>query len=104
MIAVVFVRGERWDPDRTLEKQDGLDGHVEFIHRNRNLGVVVEGAPFHDPSTRVTDDLVGLALLDVESMDEAHRLVETDPVIRSGAFAYRLYPWWGATLRGPSAP
>jgi hypothetical protein len=99
VIAVVFVRGERWDPDRALVDQEGLDGHVELIRRNRNLGVVVEGAPFHDPGTRVTDDLVGLALLDVESVDEARRLVETDPVVRSGAFAYRLYPWWGASLR-----
>jgi hypothetical protein len=75
VIAVIFVRGERWDPARKLEDQDGLDGHVEFIRRNRDLGVVIEGAPFHDPGTQVTEDPVGLALLDMDSADEARRLV-----------------------------
>ena len=99
VIAVIFVRGERWDSSRKLGDQDGLDGHVEFIRGNRDLGVVIEGAPFHDPDTRVTDDLVGLALLSTDSLEEARRLVETDPIVRSGAFAYRLYPWWDAALR-----
>jgi hypothetical protein len=46
VIAVVFVRGERWDPGRVLQEQEGLDGHA----------------------------------------------------------AYRLYPWWGATLSPEAAP
>jgi hypothetical protein len=99
LIAVVFIRGERWDATRRLGDQDGLDGHIGFIRRNRDLGVVVEGAPFHDPDTHVTDDLVGLALLRMESLDDARRLIETDPVVQSGAFGYRLYPWWEATLQ-----
>ena len=60
---------------------------------------MIEGAPFHDPSGRVSDDLVGLALLEMDSVEEARQLIETDPVVRSGAFGYRLYPWWGAVLR-----
>jgi uncharacterized protein YciI len=63
------------------------------------LGVVIEGAPFHDPEARVTDDLVGLALLSTESLEDARRLIEADPAVRSGAFAYRLYPWWDASLQ-----
>ena len=97
-VAVIFTRGERWDPDRALQAQDGLDGHVEFIRRNRELGVVIEGAPFHDPSTHVTDDLVGLALIQTDSPEYARRLIETDPVVQSGVFGYRLYPWWDAQL------
>jgi hypothetical protein len=98
LIAVVFVRGARWDPGRALVDQDGLDGHIEFIRRNRELGVVIEGAPFHDPETRVSDELVGLALLSIDSLEDARLLTEGDPAVQSGAFAYRLYPWWEASL------
>jgi hypothetical protein len=56
LIAVIFTRRDRWDPDRELQAQDGLDGHIEFIRRNRDLGVVIESAPFHDPWIHVTDE------------------------------------------------
>jgi hypothetical protein len=98
VIAVIFVPGASWDPARNLEDHDGLDGHIEFIRRNRLLGTIIEGAPFHDPSTQVADDLIGLALIALDSVEAARRLIETDPAVQSGAFSYRLYPWWEAAL------
>ena len=96
MFAVIFVPGVSWDPARNLEDQDGLDGHIEFIRRNRLLGTIIEGAPFHDPGTQVADDLIGLALLAIDSVEDARRLIETDPAVQSGALSFRLYPWWEA--------
>jgi uncharacterized protein YciI len=99
VIAVVFTRGERWNASQILAEQDGLDGHIAFIRRKRDEGVVVDGGPFHDPAGLVTDELVGLALLDVDSLETARDLIETDPVVRTGAFGYRLYAWDVPPLR-----
>ena len=76
-----------------LEEQPGLSGHIDFIRRNRDDGIVIEAGPFHDPSSYVTDDFVGLALLNMDSSEDARRLIDSDPVVQTGAFSYRLFPW-----------
>jgi uncharacterized protein YciI len=101
MIAVLFLRGDSWDPGRTLDEQVGLAGHVAWVRENRDRdgGAVIEAGPFHDPGDRIDDDLVGLALLELDSLEEARALVELDPVVRTRAFTYRLYEWGGDVLR-----
>ena len=99
VVAVIFLRGRRWDETRKLSEQDGLDGHIEFIRRHRDAGVVIQAGPLHEPDTYVTDDLVGLALLSTDSLDEARALIDSDPVVQTGAYAYRLYEWGGPALR-----
>jgi len=68
-------------------------------HRDGAAATIVEVAPFHDPTLPIDDELIGLALLDVESLEAARAVVELDPLVRSGAFAYRLYEWRAETLR-----
>jgi uncharacterized protein YciI len=99
VIAVLFSKGAAWDETRALADQDGLDGHIAFIRRHRDEGVVVDGGPFHEAGSLVADDLVGLALLDLDSLERARDLIESDPVVQTGAFAYRLLPWDVPPLR-----
>jgi len=84
-----------------LKAQPGLDGHVDWVHehRDRQRGPIIEAGPFHDPRKTVRDELVGLALLDLDSLAAARTFVETDPVVATGAFAFKLYEWGGAPLR-----
>ena len=76
-----------------------MQGHIDLIRRNRDRGVVIEGGPLHELDAYVTDEMVGLALLDLESLHEAQRLIDDDPIVVAGVFAYRLYLWGGAPLR-----
>ena len=102
MIAALFVRGPGWDDTQpTIVAQDAFPGHLEWVgeHRDGPSAKVVEVAPFHDPTLPFDGELIGLALLDVESVETARAVVELDPLVRSGAFAYRLYEWRGETLR-----
>lgn len=99
VIAVLFTRGESWDASRILAEQEGIDGHIAFVRRTRDEGVIVDGGPFHDPAGLVADELVGLALLNVDSLETARDLIATDPVVKTGAFGYRLYAWDVPPLR-----
>lgn len=102
MFAAIFTRGPNWDDTQpTIVAQKAFPGHLEWVdeHRDGPSGKVVEVAPFHDPTQPFDDDLVGLALLDTESLEAAREVVELDPLVRSGTFNYRLYEWRGETLR-----
>jgi hypothetical protein len=48
----------------------------------------------------VTDDLVGLALLNMESLADAQAFINADPVVQTGAFDYQLYVWVGQRSGG----
>ena len=102
MIAALYLRGPSWDDTHpVIVAQEGFAGHLDWVveHRDGPFAKVVEVAPFHDPEVPFDDELVGLALLDVESVEAARAVVELDPLVGSGAFAYRLYEWRGKTLR-----
>jgi uncharacterized protein YciI len=102
VIAALCFRGPNWDgTQRTIVGQEPFPGHLEWVdeHRDGPSGTVVEVAPFHDPKLPFDDELIGLALLDVESVEAARAVVELDPMVQSGAFVYRLYEWRGETLR-----
>jgi uncharacterized protein YciI len=102
VIAALCVRGPAWDDTQpTIVDQEAFPGHLEWVdeHRDGPNAKVVEVAPFHDPKLPFDDELIGLALLDVESIEAARAIVDLDPMVQSGAFAYRLYDWRGETLR-----
>ena len=102
MIAALFVRGPGWDDTRPIiVAQEAFPGHLEWVreHRDGPSAKVVEVAPFHDPTLPFDGELIGLALLDVESVETARAVVELDPLIASGGFEYRVYEWRGEPLR-----
>jgi uncharacterized protein YciI len=102
VIAALFLRGPSWDAAQpTIVAQEAFSGHLEWVHEHRNgpAATIVEVAPFHDPTLPIDDELIGLALLDAGSLEAARTVVELDPLVQSGAFAYRLYEWRGETLR-----
>jgi hypothetical protein len=90
VIAALFVRGPKWDDKQPIiVAQEAFSGHLEWVceHRDGPSAKVVEAAPFHDPELPFDDELIGMALLDVESVAAARTVVELDPLVRSGAFA-----------------
>jgi uncharacterized protein YciI len=101
VIAALCFRGASWDDSQPIVGQQGFAGHLDWVaeHRDGPAAKVVEVAPFHDPTLPFDDDLIGLALLDVESLEAARAVVDLDPLAQSGAFEYRLYQWRGEPLR-----
>jgi hypothetical protein len=99
MIAVVVKRGRAWDSGRPLAEQHGFAEHVALVTGLLDRGVAIEAGPFADPSLLRDDDLVALALLDVESVSAGERLFANDPFVVGDVVSLHLYEWGGAPLR-----
>ena len=47
-------------------------------------------------------ELGGIGILDLTDMEEAKKIVEEDPEVKSGRLTYEIYPWMG--LPGDKLP
>ncbi len=67
-------------------------GHMANINKLANEGKLALAGPFgkNDRTYR------GLFIFAVTSVEEAQKLVETDPVIKSGMMVAELTPWYGS--------
>jgi uncharacterized protein len=71
-----------------------IDGHMKNIGRLAESGKLVLAGPFMDDQ-----DWRGIYIFDVRTVEEAEKLVLTDPAIKEGVFEVELHPWYGsATL------
>lgn len=74
------------------ERDKIFAGHMANIGRLADEGKLSLAGPFgkNDRSYR------GLFIFNVETVEEAQKLVETDPVIKSGMMVAELTPWYGS--------
>ncbi|MCB0485662.1 MAG: hypothetical protein KDC47_05665 [Flavobacteriaceae bacterium] len=81
--------------DRTPEESAKLQrAHLDNIKRMAEEGKLVLAGPFLDDG-----DIRGIYIFNVETVEEAQKLTETDPAIQAGSLVMELHPWYGtATL------
>jgi hypothetical protein len=103
MVAVVLKRGRAWNPRLSLAEQVGFAEHVALVTGLLDRAVAVEAGPFGDPSVTQDDDLVALALLDVESVAAAESLFANDPLVVGDVVSAHVYAWGGELSRRGSA-
>ncbi len=65
--------------------------HLQNIGRLAEQGKLVLAGPFLDDG-----DLRGIYIFNVETVEEAKRLTETDPAIQTGRLVMELHPWYGS--------
>lgn len=76
------------------KRQELINGHLKNIGRLAEEGKLVLAGPFMDDA-----DWRGIYIFNVKTVEEAQKLVETDPAINAGVFEFELHPWYGsATL------
>ena len=77
--------------DRTPEESAKLQrAHLDNIVRMANEGLLVLAGPFLD-----NGELRGIYVFNVETVEEAKKLTETDPAIQAGSLVMELHPWYG---------
>jgi uncharacterized protein YciI len=81
-------------PNRTHSKEEAASiqrGHMENITRMAEEGKLVLAGPFMDGG-----ELRGIYIFNVETIEEAQALTETDPAIQAGRLIMELHPWYGS--------
>ncbi|MCW3075593.1 MAG: hypothetical protein JWO32_202 [Bacteroidetes bacterium] len=65
--------------------------HMANIVRMAEAGHLVVAGPFLDDS-----EIKGIYIFNVETIEQAKALTETDPAIKAGRLAMELHPWYGS--------
>jgi uncharacterized protein YciI len=65
--------------------------HMANIQRMAEEGTLVLAGPFMDDG-----DLRGIYVFNVPTVEDARKLTETDPAVKSGRLAMELHPWYGS--------
>ena len=90
-IMVLLHRGDQATVFSKEELEALQKGHMDNIGRLAKEGKIVVAGPFGDDTA-----LRGIFVMDVESVEAAQALVETDPAVKAGRLRAEYHPWWCA--------
>ncbi|ERM83390.1 hypothetical protein P872_16225 [Rhodonellum psychrophilum GCM71 = DSM 17998] len=90
-VIAFLYRGSKVDDYSPEERTEYQKGHMENISRLAEMGKLILAGPFFG-----NEDLRGLFFFDVESIEEAESLTETDPSIQAGILRMELKEWYGS--------
>jgi uncharacterized protein len=65
--------------------------HLKNIMRLADEGKLIVAGPFLD-----NQDIHGIFIFNVRTVEEAKKLTETDPAIKAGSLIMELHPWYGS--------
>jgi uncharacterized protein YciI len=83
-------KGPTWTPAETPEIKALQDAHLANIRKLAATGELLLAGPFTDGG-----DLRGLFLFQVDSLEKAKALCDTDPMVQAGRLVVDLHPWMG---------
>ena len=81
-------------PNRELDKEKANElqaAHLANIGRLAEAGKLVLAGPFFGDG-----DLRGIYIFNVETIEEAQALTNSDPAIQAGSLVMELLPWYGS--------
>ena len=68
-------------------------GHIANIDSLYYAGKIKVAGPFGEPG-----EWRGIFIMDVETKEEAEKILQTDPMIAAGRLAYEIKPWYTAPI------
>ena len=89
-IFAFLKRGPNKSKDSTEAARLQME-HLKNITRLANEGKLVLAGPFFG-----NDDLRGIYIFNVDSIEEAEKLTNTDPSIKAGVLKMELKEWYGS--------
>jgi uncharacterized protein YciI len=84
--AIIYEPGPKWAKGVSIFDQD-LQEHGEYMQKLLDTGKLELGGPFSDSSG-------GMAIVLVDSEDEASAIMKADPAIKKGIFTAKVRPWY----------
>lgn len=90
-VIAFLYRGDRVSEYTEQQRSDIQAGHMANINRMSEEGQLVMAGPFFG-----NEDLRGLYIFAVETLEEAEQLTSTDPAIKAGVLKMELKEWYGS--------
>ena len=75
----------------STKREEIQRAHLKNIMRLTEEGFLIVAGPFLDDQK-----IRGIFIFNVESVEEAKKLAETDPAVKAGVLALELHPWYGS--------
>lgn len=89
---MAFLRSGKVSSKDKEESQRLQMEHLKNIVRLAEEGVLVLAGPFMSSD----QDIRGIYIFDVATVEDAKKLTETDPAIQAGVLEMELIPWYGS--------
>lgn len=90
-VVAFLYRGDRVKEYSDEERAEFQRGHMDNITKLAEEGKMVLAGPFFG-----NEDLRGLFFFNVESIEEAQKLTESDPSIKAGILKMELKEWYAS--------
>ena len=90
-VMAILKSGDNRPTDKTIS-DSLLQAHLSNIKRMADEGVLVLAGPFYEDST----DHQGIYIFNVETIEEARELTNSDPAIQYGSLKMELHKWYGS--------
>ena len=87
---VFLKKGPHRDQDSTT-MANIQEGHMAHLNKMHDLGKMCIAGPLMDDG-----DIRGICVYVTETIEEATRLVNEDPAIKSGRLVAEIHPWYAA--------
>jgi uncharacterized protein YciI len=88
---VAFLKSGPVKIEDTAKRAELQREHLKNIMRLAEAGTLILAGPFLDGQ-----EIRGIYLFNVETVDEARALAETDPAVIAGTLVLELHPWYGS--------
>jgi uncharacterized protein len=86
----LLYKGSAWKPATTDEGRQLQSAHRANIARLVDAGSMAAAGPVDS-----NDDLRGIFIFNVDTVEKAQALIATDPAVRANQLRFQLYVWYG---------
>ena len=86
-----FHKGPNWTAVQTDETRRMQEAHLANFRKLGETGQLIVAGPFGDNGA-----LRGMLIFKLESVDEARKLMDGDPTLKTGHLTLDLHPWFAA--------
>ncbi|GAB3222471.1 hypothetical protein J0A67_11520 [Algoriphagus aestuariicola] len=90
-VMAFLLRGDRVGEYTPEQRQEIQGEHMANIGKMAEMGKLVVAGPFFG-----NEELRGIYIFDVQTIEEAKTLTETDPAIQAGVLKMDLKEWYGS--------